>query len=55
MRAAVRFAEHTRTVQRRELRGPCAPIFRVSTYRVEWRGTASSQCSGTDAAVDENA
>ncbi|MBB3163180.1 hypothetical protein FHS25_003658 [Rhizobium laguerreae] len=43
MMAAVRFAKFTRTVQRRELRGQCAPKFRVITYRVERRGTASCQ------------
>lgn len=30
MMAAARFAKFTRTVQRRELRSPCAPKFRVT-------------------------
>ncbi len=55
MMATARFAKFTRTVQRRELRSPCAPKFRVITCRTEQRGPASYQCSGTDAAVDENA
>lgn len=55
MMATARFAKFTRTVQRRELRSPFALEFRIITYRTERRGTASYQCSGTDAAIDENA